>query len=244
MVCAPVGHLAAGVFVPPAVGVVAAFGDIVHQRARPQPHIPVQPRRDWGDAEGAAWVAADATLDAADLADAAVADQLSGQAEAAVVLGALLAAGLQDAAGLPGYPHQLLALVDRQGQRLLQVHVLAASHRLDGDEGVPVVGGGDGDGLDVAVLQQAAVVLEPAHFPEAVHPHLLAGTVEVAAVHVAGGDVLDVPTEGAGLVVDAQTAALRRADADGGHVDAVVGAGWRVVVLLLCFEDFAGKPGW
>ena len=92
------------------------------------------------------------------LADPAVADQLGGQAELAAHLGALLAAGLEDLAGRADGLDQGLGLGDGQRQRLLAVDVLAALQRLDGHQGVPVVGSGDGDGVDVLVFEQFAVV--------------------------------------------------------------------------------------
>ena len=51
-----------------------------------------------------------------------------------------------------------LALVDREGHRLLAIHVLSRAKRRDGDQGVPVVGRDDGYGVDVFAFEQFAEV--------------------------------------------------------------------------------------
>jgi len=76
-----------------------------------------------------------------------------------LIVAPLLRADLEHAARLAGHPADPLALVNRQRQRFLTVHILAGAHRRDGDGGVPVVGRADGDDLDVLAVQQLAVVL-------------------------------------------------------------------------------------
>ena len=49
---------------------------------------------------------------------------------------------------------QHLALVDREGHRLLAVDILSSAHGFDGDQGVPVVGRDDGNGVDVFAFEQ------------------------------------------------------------------------------------------
>ena len=66
-----------------------------------------------------------------DLADPARADHRHGQQEDPVVVAPLLGADLDDPARLLGDLADLLALVDRQGQRLLAVDVLARPHGVD-----------------------------------------------------------------------------------------------------------------
>ena len=61
----------------------------------------------------------------------------------------VLFAGLGDSAGL----------VDRVGHRLFAVDVLARLHGVDGHLGVPVVGRGDQDSVDVLAIEEPAVVL-------------------------------------------------------------------------------------
>src|SRR5262249_42301492 len=100
---------------------------------------------------------ADVHLDHLDLADAAAADILDGGAELAV--GALLAAGLQDAVELAHRVDHGRGLVGGQRQRLLAVNVLLRLAGIDGEDGVPVVGGGDDDGVDVVALEEVAVVV-------------------------------------------------------------------------------------
>ena len=187
----PVGHLAAGVLVPPAELVVAvrlvallAIGDL---RGRAEPEVPVQALGDGRLRERAARrVAADAALDGLDLADAAGADQLDRQAEHAAELGALLAAGLQDAAGVLDHLLDRQRLGDGQRQRLLAVDVLAGLERLDGDLGVPVVGRGDEQAVERLVVDEVAVVLGVGL--EVLEPslaHHLGGALAMGGVHVA-----------------------------------------------------------
>ena len=107
------------------------------------------------------------------------------------------------AAGLLGDLDHGLALGDGQRQRLLAVDVLALAHGVDGDQGVPVVGRGDDDGVDVLAVEQLAEVLVGFDFTyrflEAVAGllDLVHGPVAVAAIHVADGDVLDAVLAGA-----------------------------------------------
>ena len=49
-------------------------------------------------------------------------------------------------------------MFDRQRQRLLAIDVFVRLHGLDGDLGVPVVGGGDDDGVHVGVVEDVAVL--------------------------------------------------------------------------------------
>ena len=162
VVRAPVGHLAAGVVVPPAELVVAvrllallAIGDL---RGRAEPEVPVQALGDRRFRDRAARrVAVDAALDGLDLADAAGADQLDRQAEHAAEIGSLLAAGLQDAAGVLDRLLDRQRLGDGQRQRLLAVDVLAGLEGLDGDLGMPVVGRGDEQAIERLVVDEVAV---------------------------------------------------------------------------------------
>src|SRR5262249_39984652 len=93
VVGAPVGHLAPGGFIPPAELVVAAREvlvallqlDVIDHGRLAEPEVPLQflGRIDLGD-DRRGRVAADAGLDRLDLADAAVAHQLAGHAEAGI----------------------------------------------------------------------------------------------------------------------------------------------------------------
>ena len=229
--CAPVGHLAAGVFVEPAEFVRRPAVDhpvpplafhVVGQRGRPEPEVPVQAfgHIDLGDGV-AGGVAADARLDLLDLADAAVPHQLAGEAEFAAELAALLAADLENPAGVLGDLDHGLALVDGEGERLLAVDVLLFAHGLDGDEGVPVVGHGDGDGVDVRVVQQLSEVLV-ALGVEAVLFHDGQAAVEVG-LSTSQAATYSTPLWLLGGAVDGELAAGRAADADGAHHDLLTG---------------------
>ena len=69
------------------------------------------------------------------------------------------------------------------------------------------------------------------------------GGVAVFLIDVADGDVLDALL-GHGVAHDAAAAALRAADADGAHDDAIAGGGLLVLLFLLGGDDFAAVPHW
>ena len=248
---APVGHLAAGVVVPPAELVVAvrlvallAIGDL---RGRAEPEVPVQPLGDGRFRERAARrVAVEAALDGLDLAEAAGADQLDRQAEQAAEVGALLAAGLQDAAGVLDRLLDRQRLGDGQRQRLLAVDVLAGLERLDGHLRVPVVGRGDEHAIEGLVAGRVrgnpSVLASKSLNPRS---HDLRGTLAMGAVHVAaqGEGQLSRFHAGARLVDDLQAAALRAADADDAHDEAIVGRRLLDRTLLLGGQELPGIPG-
>ncbi len=127
---APVGQLAAGVLQPPAKVPVRPLGNVVRIERRPEPHIPVQVLRHGLSFERPAGrPGGKVGFNLLDPADPAVAHKFARQAKPAVR--ALLAADLEDTLGLTPDLHQFLALVNRQGQRLLAVDVLARPHRGD-----------------------------------------------------------------------------------------------------------------
>ena len=121
--------------------------------------------------------------------------------------GTLHRSGLEDAAFRAHRPHHLHRLVDVVGERLLAVDVLARAQGGQGDDGVPVVRGGDADGVDVVARQEFAEVLvgraavlglprsvgvEPAHgFLRIVAP----GGVHVADRQHLGVQVEEVPEQ-------------------------------------------------
>ncbi len=79
-------------------------------------------------------------------------------------VGAALGAVLKHAAGLLLRGHELFAFPDAPGGRLLNVHVLARLHRPDAGKRVPVVGRGDGNGVDAVVGKHVAHVDESLDF--------------------------------------------------------------------------------
>ena len=145
---APVGELAAAVLIPPSEFIMTSFLDIRDIRGRAFPEIPVEPFGNLAGLEGAAdRVVADAGLGRVDLADASVANQLAGQPVA--IVGALLAAGLEDAVVFSGRLDHRLAFLDGQRQRFFAVDVTAGLHRGDRGQRVPVVDRADRDGVQV-----------------------------------------------------------------------------------------------
>ena len=103
---------------------------------------------------------------------------------------ALLAAHLQDAAVLAHGLHELLAFVDSQRERLLQVDILARLASGNGDDGVLMVGRGNDYGIYVRAGKQLLVVLV------GIHLHLLLALRLVvlpdAAQETVALDVVDV----------------------------------------------------
>src|SRR5579875_2362278 len=107
MMRTPIGHLAAGIIVPPAelimtigLSVLQAIGNL---RSGTEPEVPIQFGRRLDRCDGTAgWIAADTAFDGLDFADAPGTHQLESQAKHAVINRSLLAAGLQDAARLLG----------------------------------------------------------------------------------------------------------------------------------------------
>ena len=97
---------------------------------------------------------------------------------------------LHDPAVVAGGGGHDLALIDRVGQRLLHVHVLAGGAGVDHLQAVPVVGRADDHGVDVVAVEQRAVVGVERR-PAAAHRLQVAGPpVEHAPVHVAEGGAL------------------------------------------------------
>ena len=79
--------------------------------------------------------------------------------EPGTVVGVALVAHLGDDALLAGRRREGARLGDGARQRLLAVHVLAASHRLHRDDRVGVVGGGDDHGVEVGLCVEHAPVV-------------------------------------------------------------------------------------
>ena len=73
----------------------------------------------------------------------------------------LLVADLEDAARLVDLVAERPTLRNRQRGGLLQVDVLARADGVDRDQGVPVIGRADDDGVDILVGEQVTVVAQP-----------------------------------------------------------------------------------
>ena len=157
---AEIGHLAARVVVVEAEAVQAAVLVIGGRRGWAEPCLVVEAFRHGHRLPTGAGahlvVITDEGRDLLDLADAAVADQLAG--EAGDRIGPLVAARLQHPVVPANGLHHLLTLGDGKRQRLLTVDVLAGLGRGDGHQGVPVVGHRDDHGVDVGAGQQIAEV--------------------------------------------------------------------------------------
>ena len=165
---------------------MAALGHVVHGRCLALPEIPVEFGRDGLACERAfAQPGGQPDINFLELADAAVADEFAGEAEA--LAAALLGAGLQDHLVVAHGLDHVAALIDGQGEGLLGVDVLLRAGGGDVDQAVPVVGRAVDDAVDVVALEQ---------FPEivggggglAIFGEPLDGAVDVAFVHIADRD--------------------------------------------------------
>ena len=134
----------------PAATVVTedAFLVVGPPRGGAEPAIIVEVGRDGlGGQRGGGRKLAEAGADAGDIADEAVADELGGSAKRDV--GALLHTGLENPAVLAGGVDEHPALTQRERDGFFDVDVLAGEHRGAGHGGVPVIGGGDEDDVDI-----------------------------------------------------------------------------------------------
>ena len=182
-------HATAEVPVAAPLGISGAVERLVGRQAElgPQEHLPV-------DGLGGhlleerivpplalAAVAIIAGLALQDVADLPLGDHLVGHAPARI--GGRLHAHGEDLLGLLGRLGDAAGLVDRVGHRLFAVDVLAGLHGVDRHLGVPVVGRGDQDDVDVLVVEDLAIVLGDAVlvFAFPVQPAFLGGVVEPAA---------------------------------------------------------------
>jgi len=153
----PVGHRSAGVIPPVAETEVGAFLDIRGRGGLAHPEVVVEALGYFGCLEGALSQARrEPDLDLANLADAAIADEVASQSE--VGIAALLGAGLEDAVGLALDFDQTLAFVNSEGQRLFTVDVFAGLHGGHGDERVPVVDGSADDSVYIIAFKELAEV--------------------------------------------------------------------------------------
>src|ERR1035437_2010482 len=143
--------------IPVPVAVEAVFLEW-HLLRRTLPQVVIHIRRGIAHGLGADGVA---PLVAQAAGEVDVADQTFAHLPHAVLQrhrGAALAALLHHPVVLAGRRHDLFDFEDIMRARLLDVDVLAGAARVDGHQRVPVIGGGDRDGVDRLVFQQLAVV--------------------------------------------------------------------------------------
>ena len=214
----------------PLEGVVG--GMVRPEGGRAEPDVPVERRRDRRDLLGRV----DAlgpdrpvrpAVDLVDVADGAVPDPFADEARA--FAGVALVAHLGDDLGLLGGLGQEPGFLDGVGQGLLDIDVLAQLDGGHGDDGVVVVGGRHGDGVDALFLFQ-----HPPEIPvlgRLVVHGLLVGLEPVGAEEVGQHLVVDV-AEGDD-VLRAHAARVRKAhaaDADAADVEGVArrlsSSGW------------------
>ena len=168
----------------------------VIERAQPEVEVQVVGHRHLGQVEGL-WRIAHAAPDLLDVAQCTGAHQLDGGDE--LLAAALLATHLQDAVVSTHGTLYGQSLGDGIGQRLLQIDVLAGLERMDGHEGMPVVGRGNLDGIDILTLEHTLILF----IDVATHRHALlllplghiaTEALALDAVHIAAGSHLHART--------------------------------------------------
>ena len=170
MVGSPVGEFPPGIFVPPAERAVSAgeVGGIPGRLGRrvevigfgrlTEPGVPVQRSGDLGFGDfGGDRSAADIGGDSFDRPQVPAAHDQRREHKL-VHKAALHGSDLKDLAVLGGGPAQNQTLGDGEGQRLFAEDMFAGLQRLHGDFCVPVVRRGDHHRVDIAAVQNPAVV--------------------------------------------------------------------------------------
>jgi hypothetical protein len=138
--------------------------------------------------------------------------------------GALLCAGLDDAVVLAGGVDHLSAFPDGVADGFFDIDIFAGFAAPDGEQGVPVVGGGDDDGVDILAVEEVADILVTLDLVGALEVVFSVGFLDAVfedfAVGIAESDDLDI---GDGLeVLDMGIAAAT--DTDDADPDLVIGA--------------------
>jgi len=139
--------------------------------------------------------------------------------------GALLGAGLDDPVVFAGSLDHFTTFPDGMADGFFDVDVFSCLAGPDGQEGVPMVGGGDDDGVEVIAVQgvaDVAVAFESGGVAFLFLAGFLDSLIEDHLVGVAEGDDVDI-----GQAEEAFDVAVSLA-ADSGHGDAdlVIGAAW------------------
>lgn len=152
--------------------------------------------------------------------------------------GAALGAVLDDAVVFAGGFNALAAFEDVVAAGFLDVDVFAGLASPDGDEGMPVVGRGDGDGVDVVVFQELADVVVDGDFGGVVFFQLVDSAADDVVVNVAESG--DADAGNAAEAVDVVASAS--VDANNGDSDVFIGAEDFGVRISQCQAE-AGADG-
>ena len=190
-------------------------------RRRPQEQVPVHARR-----HGAVLLVSDRTaaLEAQSLGHVNLTDEAALHGLHRPDLerhAAVLRTDLHDALGFIGHLRHPQAFMDVVAGRLFAVDVLARLTGPDGGQCVPVVGGGDGNGVDAGIGEQLTHVLD-------VLDLLAAGDLLEGGLGLLAGSPVDVAEPGDARVgqarVGVQMTGAAAAKSYDGDVDLVVGA--------------------
>ena len=132
---------------------IVNFG--VVERTHPQVEVQVGRNRHFGQVEWS-WRVANACMNLLDIADAAATHNCYSLLEFGTA--ALLAAHLQYAVVCTDGALHSKPFGYGESQRFLQEHILSGLKRMDCHQSMPVVGGCDGNGVDVLALEHAFIL--------------------------------------------------------------------------------------
>lgn len=223
---APVGHETAGIVPEPAeVEVEAVFVEGAGGCGA-EPEVVIDAGGD-GGVGGAAGVLDPVEVgpaaDLADFADLSGADQFDGFG--IVLAAAPVGAHLGDAIVAAGGIAEDAAFADGGGEGLFDVNILASLEGGEGGDGVPVIGGADGDDVDVLAFDDTAEVFRGGGAGVAFGFEAFEGVGDALVINVADGGDLDFPggeegvgdgTGDAAAADDAEANAVVRGGAGGG----------------------------
>jgi hypothetical protein len=154
-----------------------------------------------------------------DLAEIAFPDPFHGFGDA-LTAAAALGSGLDDAPVFPGGLDELAAFPNVMGDWLFQIDIAPTLHRPNGTEGVPMIRGGDGYGVDVLGFEQFPDVPIALHFSAGFLTHFLHLPVQNFLIHITEADQPGTLHAGEG----ADVAASASAKADDGDADVGIGS--------------------
>ena len=158
MMSSPIRHLPARILVPEPEPVVATLRAILDLRCLAQPQIPVQiRRRRRGRERPTRRILAHRHRYSPQLPDTALPNHLARQTKTPIT--PLPGAHLKHRLRLLDNPAQLLALIDRERQRLFAVHGLPRSTRRDRNRRMPVIRHRDHHRINVLTVEHLAIIL-------------------------------------------------------------------------------------
>ena len=157
MVCAPVRHRAARVFIPKPKRPMAALFHVIRHRRGPEPEIPIQSRRHRrGRKRPCAQPRRQPHLGLLQFPNAPIPHEFTGQPKARRT--PLLRARLQHDSALLHSPDEPAPFVNGKRERLLAINIFARPRRAEIHQRVPVVGRGVNDDVHIVAFEDLAKI--------------------------------------------------------------------------------------